>query len=381
MTLTVAASPKRSLTNPRAAGTATPTLLLAPALVRERQAELSAALPGVDLFYAVKANPHPLVLGELLGCGTSFDIASPAEAASALAVGATADALLCSNPVQSRKAIAEEYAAGVRTFVIDSVDEADKIADVAPGSAVLVRLGTSGAGSDWPLSGKFGTSPEDAVEILDRCPGLGLEPAGVAFHVGSQQREPGRWSDPIHQAAWVFRALRARGRRPRLLDIGGGFPAHHRDACPPLAEYGRAIERALASAFGRERPRILAEPGRSLVADAGVLVASVLGVSHRGGKRWVYLDAGVYHGLAETVGEAIHFHLETTADGGPTAPVVLAGPTCDSTDVMYTEVALPLSLAEGDLVHFHAAGAYTTCYATPFNGFAPLSTTIVDDLG
>lgn len=357
---------------------ATPALVLSLPIVRQRYADLAAALPEVTLYYAVKANPHPAVLSALRQAGAAFDVASPAEVTACLTAGATPSQLLGSNPVQARQAVAAEYADGVRTFVVDSLAEARKVADEAPGSLLLARLATSCEGSDWPLSGKFGAAADDVVTILDRAVGWGLRPAGVAFHVGSQQRQPERWCDPIATSATIFERLESLGRRPWLLDIGGGFPAEHRDPCPPVSVYGRVIESALTRAFGPCRPIVVAEPGRSLAGDAGVLEAAVIGVSERGGRRWVYLDAGVYNGLAETVGEAIRYRITTSRDGAPVRPAVLAGPTCDSTDVMCRSVPLPVSLAEGNLVRFHAAGVYTTAYATGFNGFAPLPTRVQD---
>jgi ornithine decarboxylase len=174
----------------------------------------------------------------------------------------------------------------------------------------------------------------------------------------------------------VFAELRAAGLNPWLLDLGGGFPAPLDKTCPPPEAYGVAIERHLSTAFGDQRPTTIAEPGRGITADAGVLVSSVIGVVHRGGTRWVFLDAGVFTGLVETLDEAIRYPL-TTDVPGPTAPAVLCGPTCDSTDILYEQsmVELPLALAEGDQVRFHCAGAYTSTYSTVgFNGFAPLTT-------
>lgn len=359
--------------------TATPRLLLSPQLIARRFRELNAALGDVTLHYAVKANPHPAVLQAIAGEGGSFDVASPAETDAALASGVGSGRLLSSNPMQSRSAIRHHRAAGVDTFVVDSFDEARKVAAEAAGAAVLARLGTSGKGSDWSLAGKFGADPDEVFAILDRASELGLRPAGVAFHVGSQQREPERWIAPIDAAAGIFAALGERGHRPWLLDIGGGFPAAHAVPCPPLARYGRVIDAAVEAAFGAARPQLIAEPGRGLVGDAGVLATSVLGVAHRMGRRWVYLDAGVFNGLTETLGEAIHYRIRTSASGEP-APAVLAGPTCDSADVMYRSIDLPDDLAEGDQLWFSAAGAYTTAYGSAFNGFDPIPTVVTDEL-
>jgi ornithine decarboxylase len=267
----------------------------------------------------------------------------------------------------------------VPTFVVDTADEVARVADQAPGAAVLCRLATSGEGSDWPISRKYGVSPGACVEILHRAARLGLDPAGVSFHVGTQQRDPRMWTAPIDAAATIFGRLRRLGHRPWLLDLGGGFPACHANGHPPLADYASTILSALDRAFGEDRPATAIEPGRGIVGDAGVLVASVVGESWRGGRRWVYLDAGVFTGLVETLGEAIRYRIATDRSG-PVGPAVLAGPTCDSVDVLYerTPVMLPIGLREGDSVRFESAGAYTSSYSTVgFNGFPPLPTRLV----
>ena len=357
--------------------TSTPYLELDVSVAVQRYAALTAALPGTAVHYAVKANPHPRLLAELAAVGCRFDVASPAEVRAALRAGACPEDLVYSNPVKRRDHVAEAAALGVDLFVVDSLAETVKVAEAAPRSRVLCRIVTSGEGSDWPLSRKYGCSTYEAVEILVAAHELGLDAAGLSFHVGSQQRDPEAWGAPIAAAGRVFALLRNSGLDPRILDLGGGFPAEHDGTCPPPAEYGEAITRHLELAFGADRPETLVEPGRGVVGDAGTLVTSVIAVVQRGPVRWVFLDAGVFTGLVETLDEAIRYRLETTADGGTTGPCVLAGPTCDSADVLYEQhlVDLPHTLAEGDQVRLLSAGAYTTCYSTVgFNGFEPLPT-------
>jgi len=345
-----------------------------------RYRRLGAALPGTAVHYAVKANPDPALLVALVAAGCRFDVASPVEVVAVLEAGAAPADLVYSNPVTRRTDIAFAAQRGVRLFVVDSLEETAKVADAAPATSVLCRIVTSGEGSDWPLSRKYGCSTDQAVDILRAAAEAGLDPAGVSFHVGAQQHDPGAWEAPIAASARIVERIRRDGLHAWMLDLGGGFPAHLEGGAPPLACYGAAIELQLRRHFGANRPRTIVGPGRAVAADAGTLVSTVIGVVHRGGTRWVFLDVGVFSGLVETLDEAIRYRLRTTADGGPTGPCVLTGSTCDSADVLYEKapVQLPLALAEGDVVRLLGAGASTASYSTVgFNGFAPLPTRLV----
>ena len=329
--------------------------------------------------YAVKANPHPILVADLVQAGSRFDVASPAELDLCLQAGADASRVIYSHPMKRRADIDYAHRHGVRLFVADSCGEIDKLAAAAPEAAVLIRLSTTGVGSDWPLSGKFGCAAVEVMRLLRHVSAVGLRPAGVTFHVGSQQCDPAAWDAPIEAAAGIFDEARVAGLRPWLLDLGGGLPAGHEGGHPGLAAYREAIFSSLDRHFGSRHPQLIIEPGRALVGDAGHLVTRVIGVCWRGGRRWIYLDAGVFTGLVETLGDAIRYRLRTVRDGDDLGPAVLAGPTCDSVDVMYerTPVLLPLTLAEGDLITFASAGAYIATYSTVgFNGFAPVPTVL-----
>lgn len=364
----------------------TPCLVLELDVVAERYAELRDALPGAAVHYAVKANSHPDVVALLARSGSDFDVASPAEVDLCLRQGVGPDRLSYGNTVKKRADIAYAWSRGVRLFAFDSRAELHKLAEAAPGSAVFCRLLTDGTGADWPLSRKFGCAPDMAADLLLEAGQLGLAACGLSFHVGSQQRDPNRWDPAVACAAAVAREVhvRSRGRVAlRLLNIGGGFPARYLEDVPAVGEHAGAVTAALDRHFPAHgplpRPRVMAEPGRYLVADAGVLHTEVVLVadkSYTDAERWVYLDTGVFGGLAETLGEAIKYRLVTSRDGGPTGPVVLAGPTCDSVDVMYERhrYHLPLDLTAGDRLLFLSAGAYTSAYCTDgFNGFSPMS--------
>lgn len=359
---------------------ATPYLALDVRRAVRQYSIIADAFGAGTVHYAVKANPHPHLVGELVRAGGRFDVASPAELDLCLQAGADVSQVIYSHPMKRRADIVYAHRRGVELFVADSAAEIDKVAEAAPGAAVLVRLATTGAGSDWPLSGKFGCPATEVVRLLMRGSARGLRAAGVTFHVGSQQCDPGAWAAPIQAAAEIFDDVRAAGLRPWLLDIGGGLPAGHEGGQPGLEAYREAIFSSLDDHFGSRHPRLIIEPGRAVVGDAGQLVTRVIGVTARGGRRWVYLDAGVYTGLVETLGEAIRYRILTGRDGDALGPAVLAGPTCDSVDVLYekTPVLLPLTIAEGDVITFASAGAYTATYSTVgFNGFAPLPTVLL----
>jgi ornithine decarboxylase len=357
----------------------TPCLVLELAVVGQRYAEIREAMPFAIPYYAVKACPEPDVIRLLVKHGACFDVASPAEIALCLEQGAAPESLSYGNTIKKESDISYAYQSGVRLFAFDNIREVEKLAKAAPGASVFCRLLAGSAGARWPLSDKFGCSPDFAIDLLQKAAKLDLDPHGLSFHVGSQQTDPSRWEASIMSASEVFAELKLVGIELKMLNIGGGYPAQYAESIPPISKYGEVIGAALDRWFGTgDRPVILCEPGRYLAADAGVLRTQVVSVRHpiEGGDRWVYLDAGRFGGLAETEGEAILYRLVTNY-GGPTKPVVLAGPTCDSVDIIYrqTKYALPLALDIGDTVDFLSAGAYTASYSSSgFNGFPPLRT-------
>jgi ornithine decarboxylase len=358
----------------------TPCVVIDLDIIRARYRALRALFPDTAVYYAVKANPAPEVIAALAAMDCCFDLASPGEMAICEGAGVRAAVMSYGNTVKRERDIAAAFARGIGLFAFDSEPELVKLARSAPGARVFCRLLVRNTGANWPLTHKFGCDQRSAIELLARARALGLRPAGVSFHVGSQQTDPRQWETPIAHAAEIFRACARQGISLSLLNLGGGLPARYRTPVPPLEDYAEVIDTALTQHFGAARPRVLIEPGRHMVGDSGVLRAEVVLTAERprtGGQRWVYLDAGRYNGLPETLGESIQYIIRTSRDGGPSGPVTLAGPTCDSTDIIYQHAfyALPLGLTEGDFVDFLSAGAYTASYASVgFNGFSPIRT-------
>ena len=360
-----------------------PCLVVDLDVVRDNYLAFERALPDSRIYYAVKANPAPQILRLLTSLGSSFDTASVAEIEMALDAGATPDRISYGNTIKKERDIARAFALGIRLFAVDSTEEVEKISRAAPGSKVFCRVLTDGAGAEWPLSRKFGCVPAMAVDVLRRAKQLGLEPYGVSFHVGSQQTDLSAWDRALSDARMVFAALADEGIVLRMVNMGGGFPTRYLRDVPEAQAYGQAIFSSLRKHFGNRIPETIIEPGRGMVGNAGVIKSEVVLISKKADNdnvRWVYLDIGKFGGLAETMDEAIRYPIATAHEGEATAPCVLAGPTCDSADVMYekTPYPLPLSLTIGDEVLIEGTGAYTTTYASvAFNGFEPLRSYVI----
>ena len=347
-------------------------------LVEAAYLDLHDAFGGARVHFAVKANPADAVIARLVALGSAFDCASIPEIQLCLDQGVTPDAVSYGNTIKKERDIAVAHALGISLFAFDSEAELHKIARSAPGASVFCRVLSDGEGAEWPLSRKFGCSFAMAEELMLQARDQGLDAAGISFHVGSQQTDPSQWRPVLDAIAALFDRLEGRGLSLRLLNLGGGMPAHYDKPVVAVSSYGAAIMAAVDSAFGGRFLQLIVEPGRGLVGNAGIIQAEVVLISVKeigDDTRWVYLDIGKFSGLAETMGESIRYRLLSLNDGQASGPVILAGPTCDSADVLYETSGyhLPLGLKEGDKVWIMSTGAYTTTYSSvSFNGFVPL---------
>ena len=350
-----------------------PLLVLSEQRLRDNARRFIRAMPRVRPHFAVKANPDAAILKVFFEEGAEFEIASSAELDALLKLGVRARDVFYSNPIKSPTALKYAAAKGVQWYSLDSVDELQKIAAIAPQAKLYIRIEVSNEGSSWPLAGKFGASPAVVDTIIAAAKELQVDLCGVTFHVGSQCCNTENWVEGIKSAKAIFEKLTGNGFTPQLLNLGGGYPIQFTGTEPTIEEISLAISAELASL--PESIQVMAEPGRYFVGSAACLVSQVVGTASRDQARWLYLDTGYYGGLMELVQG---FPLKLVSERTGAAELwALAGPTCDSIDVLGSHY-LPNNMQAEDLVFFPNLGAYSSSCACDFNGFPAPKLVVVD---
>lgn len=348
----------------------TPLLIMNTNVIRDRYEQFHEELrelSNVKVFYAVKANPHPDIVKLLYELGAGFEVASKDELDLVSSLDIPPSKIVLSNPVKIPTFIESAYNRNVNSFTFDSYTEIDKLSQLAAGSNVYVRLLVPNTGSEWPLDKKFGVDVEDAITLLLEASRKNLKPYGIAFHVGSQCSSPATWIRAIEKTKIVWESVKNKGIELRSINIGGGFPCRYTKRVPSIGETIQAIKGSLKANFSHEQDiEIIVEPGRALVGEAGILVTTVIGKATRTGQDWLYLDVGVFNGLMEVMGGIKYRFI--TSNSGAVKSWVLAGPSCDSMDTIAKRVELP-ELEIGGKIYIIPAGAYTTAYASEFDGF------------
>ncbi|WP_456400909.1 type III PLP-dependent enzyme [Mesoaciditoga sp.] len=347
----------------------TPFVLMDLDIVESNYRRLKDAIPGVKIFYAVKSNSHERVVNKLRDLGSSFDVASKGEIKKLIGLGIDPSMMSFGNTIKKEEDIKFAYENGIDLFAVDAEMEIEKIARNAPHSKVYFRLAMGETDSDWPLSKKFGTNIEHVKDLIIYAFKLGLQPIGVSFHVGSQCYDKYSWQIALMKVADIFWFARLQGIKMNVINLGGGMPIKYVRDIPTVEEIGEVINESIEEYFNfMDRPTLYVEPGRSMVGDAGILVSKVILRSKKDMTNWVYLDAGVFHGLMETIEDLRYKVVVDGKEGHQKKIFTLAGPTCDSVDVIYDEVELPEDISLNDTVYFLNAGAYTVDYGTNFNG-------------
>jgi ornithine decarboxylase len=350
-----------------------PLLIVDCERVRVQFRKLRKALPDVDLHYALKPLPHAAVVETVIAEGGYLDLATTGEVQLVERLGISAEKCIHTHPIKREQDIRNALQFGVRVFVADNPDEVRKFARLGEQAELLLRVSFRSPGAVCDLSRKFGCDPEDVLALARLAADLGVNVRGLSFHVGSQAPDSGKHVEAIDACA----KLMAAARREKLgtldtLDIGGGFPIDYMQPVQEIARFCQPIRAALGQL--PQRIRIIAEPGRYIVGPSAIGVASVMGRAQREGHWWYYLDDGLYGSYSGQLYDHARYPVEPLRNGSERLPSVLAGPTCDSIDVIAENLMLP-RLEEGDLIIGRAMGAYTWASASDFN-FFPKATVV-----
>lgn len=354
-----------------------PLLMLDCDIIRQQYRALSNALPNVTLHFALKPLPHPAVVRTLLQEGASFDLATSGEVELVAQEGVPAERTIHTHPIKRDADIRDALAYGCNVFVVDNLNELAKFKAYNDQVELLVRLSFRNSEAFADLSKKFGCTPDQALTIIETAKEWNIHIKGLSFHVGSQTMNPQKYVEAINTCRVVMEQAVERGL-PALstLDIGGGFPVNYTKQVMPIDQFCVPINEALS--LLPETVQVIAEPGRFIVAQCMMSVASVMGQAERDGQTWYYLDDGVYGSFSGLIFDDAQYPLVTLKQGGECAPSVLAGPTCDSIDVIAENIMLP-KLDNGDLIIGRMMGAYTSATATDFNFFKRAQTVVFNE--
>ncbi len=368
-------SPKQLQSIAREHGT--PVVVIDHDVIRKNYAEFKKHLPKVQAYYAVKANPAPEIVRTLHRAGASFDVASLPEFMSVYEnirhlppkeqQDFIWDKIIYANPTKPKETLValDKYKPLV---TYDNLNELKKIRQYAPHAGVVLRLRVPNTGSMVELSSKFGCDPGEAVDLVRAAFEMGLIVEGLSFHVGSQCTNFENFVQALNMAAAVMRESKSRGHEIKILDIGGGFPAHYDRHVKPFGQLAKKINAEIDRLFPKNI-QILAEPGRFLVATAATSIARIIGKAVRDGKTCYYIDDSVYHTFSGIIFDHCQYHLKAFKKG-PMEICAVFGQTCDGLDTISQSEELPLLEIE-DLVYSENIGAYSNASATWFNGFPP----------
>jgi len=355
----------------------TPFMLIRESVLEKQYQRFRKCLPEVTPYYAIKANPNPKIVKKFINLGTSFDVASAWEMKQCLRLGASPGKIIFANTIKSQEDIISARRRRVRLMTFDNEPELYKISEHYPKARVLLRLKVENQGSIVELSLKFGADPENAFHLLRKAKSLGLVPAGLSFHVGSQCRNVENYLQALEICAKIFDECEENGLPLQILDIGGGFPIQHFDSEIGInfERMATQIRKQLKTLFSR-KVKFIAEPGRFLVGPAGILVTQVIGRTFRNNKNYYYLNDGIYADFSGMVFDHCKYEFKTLRRGQKFLSA-LAGPTCDSFDTLSTGTEVP-ELYVNDVVYVKNIGAYSSASACAnFNGFPPAKVILV----
>lgn len=354
-------------------GELTPYLVMDREKIAEKAAIIGRNIRNSSVFYAVKANPDIEVLRLINELGLGFEIASEGELQILSDLGVSPERIISSNPLKTLKFLRLATSYGVNYFSYDSASEVDKLSEYAPGSNVYIRLSVPNEGSEWPLSKKFGVEMDDAIGLLIYARERGLNPVGVTFHVGSQCTNAYSWHMALDKTKDLWDIAAQNGIKLNMINIGGGYPIRYKKNVVDISTIDKEIDKIIYRKFPPDT-RVFIEPGRAVVGDSGIFVATVIGKARRADEDWLYIDVGVFNGLMESVGGIKYSYI--FENNMKKRTWTLAGPSCDSFDVIEKGAVLP-DPDVGSYVLILSGGAYTISYASEFNGFSIPKTILI----
>lgn len=343
-----------------------PFLVMDSNTIKRKYYELVKLFPGFKIYYAVKANDNNEVLNVLAEIGANFEVASTSEVIKLIEIGVGGNRMISSNPIKPLEFLEVCRQVGINYLCVDSKEEIDKIKFAFPQANIYIRLEIDNPESSWPLSGKFGLLEDEAEEIISYAVRKKMNLVGLTFHAGSQNNSVLSIVNALKISKKVFDIARKYKVEMKVLNIGGGFPIDYTEKSKKLEEFSKALYETLEIFNDYSNLILQMEPGRRIVGEAGVMVSKVIGKAHRNGENWLYLDVGVFNGFMETIG-GINYIFKTNSRKKEKTWNI-GGPSCDSMDILAKNVKLP-EPDIGDLVYILSAGAYTTVYAAPFNGY------------
>jgi len=352
----------------------TPVLVISESKVQDKYTKIKDTFENIDIYYAIKANSDDQILKILDDLGCNFEIASISELDQLISLGISPERIISSNPIKISKFIEKAYEYGVNRFSFDSYQEIDKIERLAPKSQVYLRLKVDNEGSDWPLTNKFGVDKSEAIPLMEYAQSKNLDVIGLNFHVGSQCLNLDNWEKAMKTSAEIFQLAKDININLSFLNLGGGIPVKYKKEIPNLNEIKKVIKDSFKSYFQNfQNTKLVLEPGWGLIGDCGYMVAEVILLKKNNEENWIYLDVGVYNGLMETL-ENFSYELFLIRNGNiykdnvRKIPYNIAGPSCDSIDIMFKNYDLPEDIKLGDKIIILNTGAYTTACSTSFNG-------------
>jgi ornithine decarboxylase len=359
----------------------TPFLMIDLACVEKNYRDMASALPGVQVRYSVKCNDAPRVTSCLRDLGCGFEIASLVEAEPLVQQGVPPHKIICMHPIKSPEFLRYMRRHQLDVMAVDGYEEVDKIAYYAPNGKLVVRVSVNNEGSGWHLDGKFGIIPAEALTLLEHIRASGLQPHGLMFHVGSQCENIENWVQALAVCREIWQSAREVGIEMKFLSLGGGFPAQYRRPVLAWSAIGERISAELKHGFEGESIEVVMEPGRALLANAGILVTTVFGLAQREATRWAYIETGTYNGLVEAIEtpDRQFYPLVVEDTRRARQHYHIGGPSCVALDAPFEDVELP-ELCVGDRLYILGAGAYTVTCAVPFNGFPIPSVHYYQDL-